>query len=240
MFGQPLSDAVTNAANWIWTKLNEAWTWISDKWSAVSAWFSENVWNPIVSKVEDAKKSISEKFESAKTAVKDAWKGIETWFRENVGDPLSDIADGIKEKFQDTFAWVIKLQELAGAGGRFINNLIGRGEATGLHQKKSGKSSSSGKSSGGGIGLARSQSSAPTSIFPKQKSVLERNATGGYITKPTISWIGEAGKEFVIPVDNNKGRGKMLLSQAASKLGMSVVDDMVLLHLQVEKLLFLH
>ncbi|XLG15162.1 Transglycosylase SLT domain protein [Bacillus velezensis] len=32
--------------------------------------------------------------------------------------------------------------------------------------------------------------------------------------------------EFVIPVDNNRGRGKMLLSQAASKLGMSVVDDM--------------
>ncbi|MDI6686544.1 hypothetical protein, partial [Bacillus subtilis] len=27
------------------------------------------------------------------------------------------------------------------------------------------------------------------------------------------------------PVENNKGRGKMLLSQPASKLGMSVVDD---------------
>ncbi|MCI4135756.1 transglycosylase SLT domain-containing protein [Bacillus vallismortis] len=227
----PVSDAVTNAANWIWTKLNEAWTWISDKWSAVSTWFSENVWNPIVSKVEDAKKSISEKFESAITAVKDAWKNIEDWFRENVGDPLGKIADGIKEKFEDTFAWVIKLQKLAGAGGRFINNLIGRGEeATGLTTKKSGKSSSGKNTSGGGgiNGLVQSQSSAPTSIFPKQKSVLEteKNATGGYITKPTISWIGEAGKEFVIPVDNNKGRGKMLLSQAASKLGMSVVDDM--------------
>ncbi|MBJ7895851.1 transglycosylase SLT domain-containing protein [Bacillus atrophaeus] len=227
----PVSDAVTNAANWIWTKLNEAWTWISDKWSAVSAWFSENVWNPIVTKVEDAKKSISEKFESAITAVKDAWKGIENWFQKNVGDPLEKIADGIKTKFEDTFWWVFKLQELAGAGGRFINNLIGRGEeATGITTKESGKSSSGKNSSGsGGIaGLVQSQSSAPTSIFPKQKSVLETetNATGGYITKPTISWIGEAGKEFVIPVDNNKGRGKMLLSQAASKLGMSVVDDM--------------
>lgn len=54
----------------------------------------------------------------------------------------------------------------------------------------------------------------------------DKNATGGFITKPTISWIGEAGKEFVIPVDNNRGRGKMLLAQAASKLGMHVVDDM--------------
>ncbi|WP_411813506.1 transglycosylase SLT domain-containing protein [Bacillus stercoris] len=225
----PISTAVSNVANWIWTKINEAWTWISDKWSAVSSWFSENVWNPIVSKVEDAKKSISEKFESAITAVKDAWKGIENWFQENVGDPLGGIADGIKEKFQDTFAWVIKLQELAGVGGRFINNLIGRGEeATGLTTKESGKSSSGKNSNGGGgiAGLVQSQSSGPTSIFPKQKNVFEKKATGGYITKPTISWIGEAGKEFVIPVDNNKGRGKMLLSQAASKLGMRVVDDM--------------
>ncbi|MED4802645.1 phage tail tape measure protein [Bacillus atrophaeus] len=225
----PVSDAVTTAANWIWTKLNEAWTWISDKWSAVSAWFSENVWNPIVSKVEDAKKSISEKFESAKKAVKDAWNGISEWFSENVGDPLEKIADGIKKKFEDTFWWVIKLKGLADAGGEIIGNIIGRGEeATGLTTKKSGKSSSGKNTSGGGgiAGLVQSQSSGPTSIFPKQKSVLEKNATGGYITKPTISWIGEAGKEFVIPVDNNKGRGKMLLSQAASKLGLSVVDDM--------------
>nr|WGE03178.1 transglycosylase SLT domain-containing protein [Bacillus subtilis] len=220
---------MTTAATWIWTKLNEAWTWISDKWSAVSAWFSENVWNPIVSKVEDAKKSISEKFESAKKAVKDAWNGISEWFSENVGDPLGKIADGIKKKFEDTFWWVIKLKGLADAGGEIIGNIIGRGEeATGLTTKKSGKSSS-GKNTSGSVGIAglvQSQSSGPTSVFPKQKSVLEKNATGGYITKPTISWIGEAGKEFVIPVDNNKGRGKMLLSQAASKLGMSVVDDM--------------
>ncbi|WP_420976313.1 transglycosylase SLT domain-containing protein [Bacillus vallismortis] len=227
----PINTAVSNVANWIWTKLNDAWTWISDKWSAVSTWFSENVWNPIVSKVEDAKKSISEKFESAITAVKDAWKDVEKWFTENVGDPLGDIADGIKKKFEKTFWWIIKLKGLADAGGEIIGNIIGRGEeATGFSTKKSGKSSSGKNNSGGGgiNGLVQSQSSAPTSIFPKQKSVLEteKNATGGYITKPTISWIGEAGKEFVIPVDNNKGRGKMLLSQAASKLGMSVVDDM--------------
>ena len=62
-------------------------------------------------------------------------------------------------------------------------------------------------------------------LFGTRKEKPKKHATGGYITKPTISWIGEAGKEFVIPVENNKGRGKMLLSQAASKLGMSVVDD---------------
>ncbi|MGN7043634.1 transglycosylase SLT domain-containing protein, partial [Bacillus safensis] len=59
----------------------------------------------------------------------------------------------------------------------------------------------------------------------KKKEKTANNATGGYITKPTLSWIGEAGKEFVIPTENNKGRGKMLLAQAASHLGMSVVPN---------------
>lgn len=63
-------------------------------------------------------------------------------------------------------------------------------------------------------------------LFGTDEKKTQKHATGGYITKPTISWIGEAGKEFVIPVDNNRGRGKMLLSQAASKLGMQVVDNM--------------
>jgi hypothetical protein len=53
----------------------------------------------------------------------------------------------------------------------------------------------------------------------------DNNATGGYITQPTLSWIGEAGNEFVIPTQNNRGRGKMLLAQAASHLGMSVVPS---------------
>lgn len=53
----------------------------------------------------------------------------------------------------------------------------------------------------------------------------DNNATGGYITQPTLSWVGEAGNEFVIPTQNNRGRGKMLLAQAASQLGMSVVPS---------------
>lgn len=55
-------------------------------------------------------------------------------------------------------------------------------------------------------------------LFGTGKEKPKKHATGGYITKPTISWIGEAGKEFVIPVENNKGRGKMLLSQICFKI----------------------
>ncbi|MGG1227268.1 transglycosylase SLT domain-containing protein [Bacillus halotolerans] len=224
----PVSEAVTTAATWIWSKINGAWTTISDIWSSVSNWFYDNVWNPIVTKVEDIKTSIKEKFDDARKFFEDAWDGIETWFNKHVKEPLVKVAEKIAEKFQ----WVIDLKDAASSGigyvkdavGGFFTKVTNRGqEITHLEKKTSEKSSKGKASSKTTTNNIFSQS--PTNMTVLQQS-LNRNATGGYITKPTISWIGEAGKEFVIPVDNNRGRGKMLLSQAASKLGMQVVDDM--------------
>ncbi|KYD04733.1 hypothetical protein B4144_1332 [Bacillus atrophaeus] len=224
----PVSEAVTTAATWIWSKINGAWTTISDTWSSVSNWFYDNVWNPIVTKVEDIKTSIKEKFDDARKFFEDAWDGIETWFNKHVKEPLVKVAEKIAEKFQ----WVIDLKDAASSGigyvkdavGGFFTNVTNRGqEITHLEKKTSEKSSKGKASSKTTTNNIFSQS--PTNMTVLQQS-LNRNATGGYITKPTISWIGEAGKEFVIPVDNNRGRGKMLLSQAASKLGMQVVDNM--------------
>jgi SLT domain-containing protein len=224
----PVSEAVTTAATWIWSKINGAWTTISDIWSSVSNWFYDNVWNPIVTKVEDIKTSIKEKFDDARKFFEDAWDGIETWFNKHVKEPLVKVAEKIAEKFQ----WVIDLKDAASSGigyvkdavGGFFTNVTNRGqEITHLEKKTSEKSSKGKASSKTTTNNIFSQS--PTNMTVLQQS-LNRNATGGYITKPTISWIGEAGKEFVIPVDNNRGRGKMLLSQAASKLGMQVVDNM--------------
>lgn len=216
----PVSEAVTTAATWIWSKINDAWTTISDIWSSVSDWFYDNVWNPIVTKVDDIKTSIKEKFDDARKFFEDAWDGIETWFNEHVKDPLVKVSEKIAEKFQ----WLFDLKDSVGG---FVAKVIHRGEeVTHLKKKPSKKGSkekkTSSKTTTNNI-FAQSPSNNNMTVF---QQALNQNATGGYITKPTISWIGEAGKEFVIPVDNNRGRGKMLLSQAASKLGMQVVDDM--------------
>lgn len=216
----PVSEAVTTAATWIWSKINDAWTIISNIWTGVSNWFYDNVWNPIVKKVEDIKTSIKEKFDDARKFFEDAWDGIETWFNEHVKDPLVKVSEKIAEKFQ----WLFDLKDSVGG---FVAKVIHRGEEV-THLKKkpikkdSKEKKTSSKPTTNNI-FAQSPSNNNMTVF---QQALDQNATGGYITKPTISWIGEAGKEFVIPVDNNRGRGKMLLSQAASKLGMQVVDDM--------------
>ncbi|XRL94234.1 transglycosylase SLT domain-containing protein [Bacillus subtilis] len=216
----PVSEAVTTAATWIWSKINDAWTIISNIWTGVSNWFYDNVWNPIVKKVEDIKTSIKEKFDDARKFFEDAWDGIETWFNEHVKDPLVKVSEKIAEKFQ----WLFDLKDSVGG---FVAKVIHRGEeVTHLKKKPSKKDSKEKKTSSKPTTnniFAQSPSNNNMTVF---QQALDQNATGGYITKPTISWIGEAGKEFVIPVDNNRGRGKMLLSQAASKLGMQVVDDM--------------
>src|SRR5699024_4721413 len=52
--------------------------------------------------------------------------------------------------------------------------------------------------------------------------VLKGHATGGYVNNRTLSYIGENGSEFVIPVERNKAQGRMYLSRAANMLGMRV------------------
>lgn len=44
-------------------------------------------------------------------------------------------------------------------------------------------------------------------------------ARGGIVDKPTIAQIGEAGKEAVIPLENNTGGLNLLADKLADKIG---------------------
>ncbi len=51
----------------------------------------------------------------------------------------------------------------------------------------------------------------------------QKNASGGFIDRPVVSWIGEDGPEYVVPVGSAyRERGRSLLGRAASALGMTV------------------
>jgi hypothetical protein len=53
-----------------------------------------------------------------------------------------------------------------------------------------------------------------------------QNALGGFISRPTVSWIGEDGPEYIIPVGSAyRERGKNLLGRAASALGLTVSEE---------------
>ncbi|MBR0075141.1 MAG: phage tail tape measure protein [Synergistaceae bacterium] len=56
--------------------------------------------------------------------------------------------------------------------------------------------------------------------YSYQRGFAQPYALGGIITKPTLSWVGEAGREAIIPLQN-KSRGLSLLNQAAQELGVN-------------------
>jgi len=46
-------------------------------------------------------------------------------------------------------------------------------------------------------------------------------AEGGFVSRPTLSMIGEAGREAVIPLSGNRGRAAGLWKQAGRELGFA-------------------
>ncbi|MBT2633962.1 transglycosylase SLT domain-containing protein, partial [Bacillus sp. ISL-26] len=225
----PVSSAVVGVATSIWSSIVNAWTTIQNVFSTVSAWFMSTVWEPVKSAVVGVATSIWSKITGAWDKIKSVFSTVSGWFMDTVWNPVkntvTDVGKGISDAFQTALDTVKDIWK--GLSGWFEKNiqepLTKVGEAiSDAFSAAFGWVKKIWDKAGGAVS---SVINFVTGGGDKKKKA-DKNATGGYITKPTISWIGEAGKEFVIPVDNNRGRGKMLLSQAASKLGMRVVDNM--------------
>lgn len=220
----PLSDTVVTVATTIWTSLVNAWTWIQETFSAVAGWFIENVWTPLSSTVVTVATGIWTALSNAWKTIQSIFGAVSSWFMENVWNPLVDtvgtIKDSIGKKFEEAYKVVTDIWD--GLSKWFEDNIQkpivkvaeaisdGFSAAFGWVKKIFDKA-------GGIVDVVINW------IVGKKKP--DNNATGGYITQPTLSWVGEAGNEFVIPTQNNRGRGKMLLAQAASHLGMSVMPS---------------
>ncbi|WP_420954295.1 transglycosylase SLT domain-containing protein [Bacillus haynesii] len=220
----PVVGKVIEVATGIWNQLTTAWTMIQETFTVVAGWFAENVWNPVVSKVIEVATGIWDRFQFTWNMIKRIWGAVSSWFINTVWNPLkntfSTVKEAIGEKFQAAKKTVTDIWE--GVAGWFEKNIQKpivkiAGLISDGFEKAFGWVGKIWEKVGGGI-------DAVINFMTGEDP--DKNATGGYITKPTISWIGEAGNEFVIPTENNRGRGKMLLAQAATKLGMRVVDDM--------------
>ncbi|MFP7319763.1 transglycosylase SLT domain-containing protein [Bacillus spizizenii] len=200
--------------------------WWSGKWEGVKSWAQEK-WNGAVSVWESIKSKVKETVFN-KDWWSGKWEGVKGWTKEKWENTKS-LWKKFKSTLEDSLFNKDWWSKKWGSVKEWGKNILG--DSWDVIKSAGGKAVETAKKVG-----SRGTSWVKEKVESFQKGrekahkdfgyKADTNATGGYITKPTISWIGEAGKEFVIPVDNNRGRGKMLLSQAASKLGMQVVDDM--------------
>ncbi|QAR54912.1 transglycosylase [Bacillus aerophilus] len=194
---QPFKTYALPAIIFIWNLFKNTWNWIKTTWIILAKWFDEYVWQPYKKYAEPAISFVWEKFQDAWRIIKGIWKTVSGWFEEKVFNPLKKHAENLKKTWQGIFG--------------VVGNVVGKIKETNGNVFKFFEKTGEEKT-----GYKK---------IPTKGKKPDQKATGGYITKPTLSWIGEAGKEFVIPTENNKGRGKMLLAQAASHLGMSVVPN---------------
>ncbi|MDR2649136.1 MAG: hypothetical protein LBB94_05390 [Clostridiales bacterium] len=199
------------------TVFNTLRTSISDKWETIKANIS-TVFNTLRTSISDKwdtiKANISTVFNSIRTSMSDKWGPVmsivatafssmrsyisDKWFtiRSNISvafdsmrssmstgwsyirDGISNVFDRIRSSISGGWDWVEYGVSRAIDG---ITSAVKR-----LFSVDT-SSASSGSTSGGGGGS------------------IPRMAAGGYVTKPTLTLIGEAGKEAVIPLENNTG-----------------------------------
>ncbi|MFS2246109.1 transglycosylase SLT domain-containing protein [Bacillus sp. A31] len=231
---EPFGSVAIEAIVWVWTKLTEFWNWIQFVWGTFAVWFDTFVWQPFINVGLPAIMFIWNLFKSTWNWIKTTWIILAKWFDEYVWQPYKKYAEPaitfVWEKFDEAWKTIKGIWKTVSSWfEKYVFNPL-KDHAERLRKTWEGIFGVIGNV----VGKVKEVSGNVANIFIKkgeEKTKLKKkektanNATGGYITQPTLSWVGEAGNEFVIPSQNNRGRGKMLLAQAASHLGMSVVPN---------------
>lgn len=226
------------AAKSIGEFFSEAWKSIKKAWSEAGKFFGE-VWSNIKKIFSDVGSWFSKTFTNAVNGVKKAWSNTKAYF--------SDIWSGVKNTFSSVGSWFSTtfrnawsaIKNVFSGWGSFWDGLwtkiknkfgtIGSNIATAIKGSIvsgiNGVIRSVEKIINSGIGLInkaiRLANKLPGVNVGELKSLsLPRLAKGAIIDSPMIAEIGEAGREAVIPLENNTGG----LAEIARKLSEFMID----------------
>ena len=175
-----------------------SWLLIQTVWGIVAGWFNEKVITPV-------KNFFSGMWDSVKSAASKAWEGIKAafspvinWFKDKFAAAWAGVKavfsiggkifDGIKEGIETVFKTVVNgiisgINTVIAVPFNAINKLLNKIRDVSV----------------AGI--------EPFKGFIKYNALsvpqIPKLATGGIATRSTIANIGEAGKEAILPLENN-------------------------------------
>lgn len=175
----------------IWTSVKD---WFVKIWTSITDWFDKKMaqiklgWEVLKILVgmviENIKNTVREKIENIKnffTGIFDTAKNVFNNIKTTVSNIVGSLVDGVKDKIATMKQGFIDLgNKIVTSVKDPINNVIGK------------INSFLGKIRG--INIAGLTLNIPD--IPKL-------ATGGVVNSPTIALLGEAGKEAVVPLENN-------------------------------------
>ena len=224
-FFSPLTDWFTKLFESIWKSIKSAfdvigglakgcWEIITHVWGIASNWFNDKIISPI-------KNFFGNMWDKLKNGAKNAWEGIKSvfspvvnWFQNKFSTAWSKVKavfsaggkvfDGIKESIAETFKTVVNaiikgINKVVSMPFNTINgflNKIRNAEFLGIAPFKD------------------KWSENPLSV--PQIPLLAR---GGIVDSPTVAMVGEAGKEAVVPLENNTGWIDKLAEKISEKTG---------------------
>ena len=188
----------------ITTKIGETRTAMINGWNNIRSYYNTSIAPKFTTtywanKFDTVRSAASDKMNAVRTTIINAWNNTRKYFNENIS-PKFTVSywktkfDTIKNGAKSAFNGVIAIVEKA------VNNIIAKINTLSWKipdwvPKVGGKS----------FGFNFKSVSIP------------RLATGGIATRSTIANIGEAGREAVLPLDNNTGWMDMLADRIASR-----------------------
>lgn len=231
-FGEKIKDAGGNVAKGLWNGIVEGL-------GNIGRWIVENIFDPFIKgfcdvfqihspakAVSDKSKFISEGLLSGIMSV-DVFGRIKTWFKDNVLKPLTDGFSSVAESVAGVFSniwdkvkgWINKL---IGGVESMVNGII-----SGVNWliDKFNSLAEVGKS----VGVDLTISKISTINLP-------RLAKGAVVDQPTAAVIGEAGKEVVMPLENNTGWISKLAQQINQQNGGSTNSLTLAIYFRTRKL----
>lgn len=165
-------------------------------------------WNEIKAYFKDMWGKIKEWGTATADWIEDKWKAFGKWWDswklsdifDILGKYVDDVIAEIKQKWENFKTWLSNLFANLNPFNWEIPSWLGGGKA-GENQVNNAFSALNGSTY------------TPPSIVPAQ------NANGGIINSPVLSWVGEAGREAIIPLENRE-KGVPLWIEAGYELGM--------------------
>lgn len=198
-FGQRWQDvvnALSGIATWFGNMFRQAWTVVTSIFAGIGSWFGAR-WHDVVGVLSGVASWFGNIFSNAYNAVKNAFSGIGAFFSGVWGTVQSifvNAGQGIGSAVGGAFRYAVNavLGTIENVVNGFISMING---VIGLINKIPGVSL-------GGIGYVS----------------LPRLAKGGIIDSATLAIVGEAGKEAVMPLENNTGWITDLASKVADRM----------------------
>ena len=223
-----ICDIFSNIGTWFSDTFNSAKDGIMNAFSSIGKFFSD-VWNSICNTFSNVGKWFSNKFTEAIAGIKTAFGAVGNFFKNvwrNICNVFGNVAGWFREKF--TGAWEA-VKNVFSTGGKIFDG-IKEGILNGLKTIVNAII--------GGINkVIATPFNGLNSALRKIKSVdilgirpfnfintigvpqIPRLAKGGVISQPTQAIIGEAGREAVVPLENNTEGLELIADKIASKIG---------------------